>query len=317
MLTRVKNAYGFIILLTIVLALVPLVSDSYYLLSVLTLANLYAVFAISWDLVSGYIGKLSLGQALFIGFGAFAVGMYHDSIGIIPSMLLGAIISVVAALIVGVASLKLTGPYFSLTTMVLPLIFYQLAYTFRDITGGEFGLTVSAGIDRQMLFYITLFYMFICVMATLALVRSRTGKIFIAIREDELGCAALGNNVLYYKLLAFSLSALMSGLGGGLLAIYLRHVSPTVFDLWQSITILIMGIAGGMGTIVGPVLGAYGLSFLTEWLRSTEQFQDFIYAALLIVFVMLLPQGIITLRRQLSVFRKKGDGKSDVKSSSA
>ena len=309
MLTRFWNAYWLVGLLALLLALIPLVSDSYYLLSVLTLANLYAVFAVSWDLVSGYIGKLSLGQALFIGFGAFAVGMYHDSIGIIPSIALGAIISVVAALIIGVASLKLTGPYFSLTTMVLPLIFYQLTYTFRDITGGEFGLTVSAGIGRQALFYITLAFMLICVIGTLMLVRSRTGKIFIAIREDELGCAALGNNVLYYKLLAFSLSALMSGIGGGLLAIYLRHVSPTVFDMWQSITILIMGIAGGMGTIIGPVLGAYGLSFLTEWLRSTEQFQDFIYAGLLIVFVMLLPQGIITLRRQFSALRKKTDGK--------
>jgi len=309
LLTRFWNAYWLVGLLALLLALIPLVSDSYYLLSVLTLANLYAVFAVSWDLVSGYIGKLSLGQALFIGFGAFAVGMYHDSIGIIPSIALGAIISVVAALIIGVASLKLTGPYFSLTTMVLPLIFYQLTYTFRDITGGEFGLTVSAGIGRQALFYITLAFMLICVIGTLMLVRSRTGKIFIAIREDELGCAALGNNVLYYKLLAFSLSALMSGIGGGLLAIYLRHVSPTVFDMWQSITILIMGIAGGMGTIIGPVLGAYGLSFLTEWLRSTEQFQDFIYAGLLIVFVMLLPQGIITLRRQFSALRKKTDGK--------
>lgn len=316
MLTRLKNAYWLVILLTVLLALVPLVSDSYYLLSVLTLANLYAVFAVSWDLVSGYIGKLSLGQALFIGFGAYAVGMWHDAIGIIPSMLLGALISVLAALIVGVASLKLTGPYFSLTTMVLPLIFYQLAYTFRDLSGGEFGLNVSAGIDRQALFYITLVYMFICVMATLRLVRSRTGKIFIAIREDELGCAALGNNVLYYKLLAFSLSALMSGLGGGLLAVYLRHVSPTVFDMWQSITILIMGIAGGMGTIIGPMLGAYGLSFLTEWLRSTEQFQDFIYAGLLIVFVMLLPQGIITLRRQFSSFRKHNTGQSTMNSKS-
>lgn len=310
MLARFWNAYWLVGLLALLLALIPLVSDSYYLLSVLTLANLYAVFAVSWDLVSGYIGKLSLGQALFIGFGAFAVGMYHDTIGVIPSILLGTVISVVAALIVGMASLKLTGPYFSLTTMVLPLIFYQLAYTFRDITGGEFGLNVSVGIDRQTLYYITLVYMLVCVVGTLLLVRSRTGKIFIAIREDELGCTALGNNVLYYKLLAFSLSALMSGIGGGLLAIYLRHVSPTVFDMWQSITILIMGIAGGMGTIIGPMLGAYALSFLTEWLRSTEQFQDFIYAGLLVLFVMLLPQGIMTLRRRLAAFRKKTDGKS-------
>jgi branched-chain amino acid transport system permease protein len=291
-----------------VLALIPVITDSYYLLSVLTLANLYAVFVVSWDIVSGYIGKLNLGQALFIGFGAYAVGILHDSIGIIPSMLVGALLSVLAALVIGVASLKLTGPYFSLTTMALPLIFYQLAYTFRDLSGGEFGLNISGGVSRLTLFYITLGFMLICVLFTLSIVRSRTGKIFIAIREDELGCAALGNNVLYYKLLAFSLSALMSGLGGGLLAVYLRHVSPQVFELWQSLIILIMGIAGGMGTILGPMLGAYGLSFLTEWLRSTEQYQDLIYAGLLVIFVMLLPNGLATLRRHLSAFRNKSSG---------
>jgi branched-chain amino acid transport system permease protein len=100
----------------------------------------------------------------------------------------------------------------------------------------------------------------------------------------------------------------MSGLGGGLLAVYLRHVSPQVFELWQSLIILIMGIAGGMGTILGPMLGAYGLSFLTEWLRSTEQYQDLIYAGLLVIFVMLLPNGLATLRRHLSAFRNKSSG---------
>lgn len=293
MINHLKTPYFAVIVSTIILAISPFFIDSYYILSVLTLANLYAVFATSWDLVSGYTGNLILGQALFIGIGGFTVGIFHDSLGFILSIILGVIFCMIAAFVVGGPSLKIRGPYFSLITMVLPLIMYQLVYTFRNITGGEYGLSVNHSISRQELFYITLAYMFISVMILLFISRSKIGKIFIAIREDEYGCAALGNNVTFYKLLAFNISAVLSGIGGGLLAIYLRHIGPNVFDLWLSVTILIIGIVGGIGTIIGPFFAAYILTFLPEVLRSTEQYQDLIFALILILSVFFLPNGFI------------------------
>lgn len=247
-----RQSFGLVILLTLTLALLPLWIDSFYILSILTLANLYAVFVVSWDLVSGYTGKLNLGQALFIGLGTYSVGIFHDSVGITLSLLIGVLAAVLAAILIGVPSLKLNGPFFSLTTMVLPLIMHQLAYTYRDVSGGEFGLTVAVPLSRMELYYVTLGFMLVSVLFILSLTRSRIGKILLAIKEDELACSAIGNNVERYKLGAFVISAVVSGFGGGLLALYLRHVSPNVFEIWQSATILIMGLVGGMGTIIGP-----------------------------------------------------------------
>src|SRR5699024_1379334 len=184
---------------------------------------------------------------------------------------------------------------FSLITMVLPLIMFQLVYTFRSVTGGEYGLSVTHSFSRQTLFYITLIYMFVSVMVLLYISRSKIGEIFIAIREDESGCAALGNNVTFYKLLSFVISAVLSGFGGGLMAIYLRHIGPNVFDLWLSVTILIIGIVGGIGTIIGPFFAAYILTFLPELLRSTQQYQDLIFALILILSIFFLPNGFIKL----------------------
>lgn len=304
MIIRSKSPYLAIIITTIILAAMPFVIESYYIISILTLANLYAVFATSWDLVSGYTGNLILGQALFIGIGGFSVGIFHDSLGLVLSLILGVLFAVIAAFVVGGPSLKVSGPYFSLITMVLPLIMFQLVYTFRSVTGGEYGLSVTHSFSRQGLFYITLVYMFISVMLLLYISRSKVGKIFIAIREDEYGCAALGNNVTFYKLLAFMISAVLSGFGGGLMAIYLRHIGPNVFDLWLSVTILIIGIVGGIGTIIGPFFAAYILTFLPEALRSTQQYQDLIFSLILILSIFFLPNGFIKI---VDRFKKKID----------
>jgi len=295
LIKKYKNSFGIVILLTVTLAIFPFITDSFYIMSILTMANLYAVFAVSWDIVSGYTGKLNLGHALFIGIGAYSVGILHDSLGVILSILVGVFLSMLIAFIIGKPTMKLNGPFFSLTTMVLPLILFQLAYTYRNLSGGEFGLSVAVPLSRMELYYITLAYMFISVLIILMISRSRTGKILLAIKEDETACSAIGNNVERYKLMAFLISAVFAGLGGGLLALYLRHVGPNVFELWQSATILIMGIVGGMGTIIGPFLSAYGLTFLSEWLRGTEEYQDFIYAALLIVSILILPKGLASV----------------------
>ncbi|PLT33327.1 branched-chain amino acid ABC transporter permease [Bacillus sp. V5-8f] len=311
MIKKNKYSFGLVIVLTLTLALLPFIIDSFYVLSILTMANLYAVFVVSWDIVSGYTGKLNLGQALFIGIGAYSVGILHDSMGIFLSLMIGVIAAVVASVIIGIPSLKLNGPFFSLTTMVLPLILHQLAYTYRDVSGGEFGLNVAVPLTRMELYYVTLVFMLISVLVILYISRSRIGKILLAIKEDEVACAAIGNNVERYKLFAFILSGIISGLGGGLLSLYLRHVSPNVFDVWQSATILIMGVVGGMGTIVGPLVSAYGLTFLSEWLRGTQQYQDLIYAGLLIVFLLLLPKGIASLWSVIKQKKEARRGKAD------
>ena len=310
-----ENHYVIIIIATILLALIPAFNVSLYIISILTLAALYAIFATSWDLVSGYTGNLVLGQALFIGVGGYSVALFQDAVGLAFALVIGVFLSVLAALFVGYSSTKVSGPFFSVITLVIPLILFQLAYTFTDITGGEFGLPVDHPFSQIQLFYITLALMLVCVLTLIFITKSRIGRVFIAIREDEAGSAALGNNVSFYKMLAIVISAIMSGLGGGFMVMHLQHVTPEVLDLWVSVNILIMGIIGGMGTIIGPFFAALFLTALTEWLRGTGEYQDLILSVILILAVLLMPKGVIDALGKLKrmVVKPKGKPKSEEK----
>ena len=276
----------------IAMLIVPQFVSSFYVISILTMAALYAIFAASWDLVAGYTGQLNLGQAFFVGAGAYSVGLFADKIGPWNAVALGGLISVVFALIIGFPCLRLKGPYLALTTLVVPLIMGQLAFTFRDISGGEFGLIVTSPLTRMQMYYAALLLLAVTLVVLFALTRSRIGRVLQAIREDELSAAAAGNDVVLLKLLVFVVSALFTGLGGGFLAFYLNHVGPGVFAMSQSMNIVIMGIVGGMGTIVGPALGGYLLTIVGQLLRSTHQLQDIIYSLILILVVLLFPSGL-------------------------
>ncbi|MHB8917162.1 MAG: branched-chain amino acid ABC transporter permease [Desulfocucumaceae bacterium] len=286
------------------LAAIPWLGMSIYILSILTLANLYMIYAASWDLVSGYTGQLNLGQALFIGVSAFTVGILGDKINPWVLLPLGGLVSVVFALIVGVPCLRLKGPYLGLTTLVIPLIMERLAFTFRDFTGGEYGLMVSSPFNRVELYYLSLSLALITLITLLIIVNSRVGRVLLAIREDDVAAAAAGNDVARYKLIAFITSAFFTGLGAVVLTYFLRHVGPGSFSMWVSMNIVLMGIVGGMGTIIGPAIGGYLLIVITELLRSMREMQDLIFSIILIVAVLVFPKGLAGLKRSLGVVLK-------------
>lgn len=274
------------------LALVPTWVTNPYFLSVLTLAALYAIFASSWDILSGYIGQLNFGHAVFFGSGAYATGFLAPHLPPVLVLLAGALTAVAFALLMGVPCLKLRGPYLSLTTLVFPLILERLAFTFRDITGGEYGITVASPLSRVGLYYASLALLISTLGVLLAVADSRIGRTFRAIGDDDQAAMAAGVNTTLYKLGAFLLGAGLAGLGGVLYAYHLRHVGPEMFSLFTSFTIVIMGIVGGMGTILGPAIGAYFLMLLGESLREIETFRIIIYSAVMILCVMLFPKGL-------------------------
>jgi branched-chain amino acid transport system permease protein len=274
------------------LAILPLGMSNPYYLSVLTLAALYAVFASSWDILSGYIGQLNFGHAVFFGVGAYATGFLGPYAPAPVLLLAGPAAAVVFALIMGLPCLKLRGPYLSLTTLVFPLILERLAFTFRDITGGEYGITVAAPLSRIGLYYAALALLTFTLIVLLGVADSRIGRTFRAIGEDDQAALAAGVDTTRYKLGAFLLGAALAGLGGVLYAWHLRHVGPEMFSLFTSFSIVIMGIVGGAGTIIGPVLGAYFLTLLGEALREIETFRILIYSSVLIACVMLFPRGL-------------------------
>jgi branched-chain amino acid transport system permease protein len=275
-----------------VLAALPLGLTNPYYLSVLTLAALYAIFASSWDILSGYIGQLNFGHAAFFGAGAYATGFLapHLPTGLV--FLAGATAAAGFALLMGVPCLKLRGPYLSLTTLVFPLILERLAFTFRDVTGGEYGIMVASPLSRIGLYYASLALLVVTLAILLWVADSRIGRTFRAIGDDEQAAMAAGVNTTLYKLGAFVLGASLAGLGGVLYAFHLRHVGPEMFSLFTSFQIVIMGIVGGTGTILGPVIGAYFLTLLGESLREIETYRILIYSAVLMLCVMLFPRGL-------------------------
>jgi len=277
------------------LALVPLWVSNPYVLSVLTLAALYAIFASSWDILSGYIGQLNFGHAVFFGAGAYATGFLGPHLPPVLVFPAGAAAAVAFAFLVGLPCLKLRGPYLSLTTLVFPLILERLAFTFRDVTGGEYGITVVSPLPALGLYYAALGLLLATLGVLLAVAESRIGRTFRAIGDDDQAAMAAGVNTTRFKLGAFVLGAGLAGLGGVLYAYHLRHVGPEVFGLFTSFSIVIMGIVGGMGTILGPALGAYFLTLLGESLREVETYRLLIYSAVMILCVMLFPQGLWSL----------------------
>jgi branched-chain amino acid transport system permease protein len=283
----------------IALALLPLWIENPYLLSVLTLAALYAIFASSWDILSGYIGQLNFGHAVFFGAGAYAAGFLGPHLPAIAVFACGAAAAALCALLVGLPCLKLRGPYLSLTTLVFPLILERLAFTFRDVTGGEYGLTVVSPLGGRGLYYAALGLLAATLVVLLAVAESRIGRTFRAIGDDDKAAMAAGVNTTRFKLGAFVLGAALAGLGGVLYAYHLRHVGPEIFGLFTSFSIVIMGIVGGMGTILGPALGAYFLTLLGESLRGVETYRLLIYSAVMILCVMLFPRGLWSLATAL------------------
>jgi branched-chain amino acid transport system permease protein len=281
------------------LALVPLWVTNPYVLSVLTFASLYAVFASSWDILSGYIGQLNFGHAVFFGAGAYATGFLGPHLHPVLVFLAGGVAAVGFAFLVGVPCLKLRGPYLALTTLVFPLILERLVFTFREVTGGEYGITITSPLSRVELYLASLALLMASLTVLLAIANSRIGRTFRAIGDDDQAAMAAGINVAQFKLGAFILGAALAGLGGVLYGYHLRHVSPEIFSLFSSFAIVIMGVVGGMGTIIGPAIAAYFLTLLGESLREIETYRVLIYSAVLILCVLFFPRGLWGIGRSL------------------
>jgi len=291
------------------LALLPLWVSNPYVLSVLTLAALYAIFASSWDILSGYIGQINFGHAVFFGVGAYATGFLGPHLPPLLVFPAGALAAVVFAFLVGLPCLKLRGPYLSLTTLVFPLILERLAFTFRDVTGGEYGLRVDPPLSGTGLYFASLGLLAATLAVLLAVSESRLGRTFRAIGDDDLAAMAAGVNTTRHKLGAFVLGAALAGLGGVLYAYHLRHVGPEVFGLFTSFSIVIMGIVGGMGTILGPAIGAYFLTLLGESLREIETYRLLVYSGVMILCVLFLPRGLWSLGESVpALVRRLGRG---------
>jgi branched-chain amino acid transport system permease protein len=291
-----------VVVFVLVLLLLPLLSSDPYLLRILVLTSIFAIFAASWDLLSGYTGQLNFGHALFFGVGAYGAAMLNLHAHIPPwgSIPLGAAAAVVAGLIVGIPSLRLRGTYLSLTTLAFPIVLMGLVFAFPDFTGGELGVS---GITRLAKTRVGDYYVAVLIMLGLCFLMwkitdSNTGIIFHAIREDEIAVRASGINTTRYKLLAFSLSGFFAGIAGGLYAHFMRIAGPSTLEVSLSFTVVIWAIFGGVVTIYGPVGAVFLLFPLLEFLRIVQDYRTLLFAVVVLVILFYMPDGLFPWLRE-------------------
>ena len=279
------------------LGFLPTLFPGKYLIGVLTVAAIYGIWSVSWDFMSGLTGRENFGHSLFIGVGAYTAGFLNVQFGWGPWWSLPASMVVAAffGLVLGFPTLRLRGPYFALAMLSAAVIMQRLMLIFWEFTGGEEGIQDITPLIKDPLHY---YWFVLALLGAITwflawMARSRWGLILRAIRGDEATCLAAGLPITTYKIASLIISAAFAGLGGALYAHYQLQVSPQLFAVVTSITIITMVYVGGMGTIFGPVGGALLLTLMTEGLRNFGEWRLMVYSLLLIFILFFLPNGIV------------------------
>ncbi len=277
-----------------------------YYLHILIMAGIFAILALSLNLLLGYTGQLSLGHAAFFGIGAYTSALLTLRLdwSVWAGLAAGTLTAALAGWAIGRLALKLRGAYFVLVTISFAGVISLVSVNWMDLTNGPLGLP---GIPPPVLgpwslrskaayYYLVLAAVFLAWLVCRRLVDSRIGRAFVALRENEALAESVGIDVTRYLVLAAVVSAAMAGLAGGLYAHYTRFVSPEVFLFTYTVTMVIMVVAGGKGTLAGPLVGALLFTVLPEALREATswQWQMLAYGVILVLLVRFLPLGIIT-----------------------
>ena len=275
------------------------VSENYFYIEIMILAAVYAIFAMSWDVLTGYTHEVNFGFAFFVGGAGYVSGILNLRADLSPYLTvpIGALTAGLAGIVIGYLTLRLKGPYFAMVTLAFASILYKLAFIFYGYTGGEEGISGLATLtddprhDFLVVWVSTAVVYFVLRFYT----GSSHGHILKAIRADEDAAQSSGINTAYYKIEAFAISGFIGGIGGGLFAHSQMQIGPTMLSGYISILVVLLAMIGGMGTIVGPLIGAILLSLLNEYLRVVEEYRIAIFSGLLILFIYLAPEGFANL----------------------
>jgi len=292
-----------------VLSLMPCFAHL-FIIRVSIRALIYAIFAMSWDLLYGYAGLISFGHALFFGLGAYTCAILNTLFDLPPwgCILIAPCISTLAGLIISIPCLRLKEAYLALGTLAFAEIVRYLAIHFRELTGAEEGIRGIQVFSENILFnyYLYLIITLVCTTMLLLVVKSSFGLKLIAIREDEELSKACGINTSKYKISAFLLSSFIAGMSGGLYAHFTGIVEASIFSSTVSFMAVSMTIIGGLGTIIGPIVGSYLITFISEILRATLDIRLLVYSLTLVLVLLFIPEGIIArVRRLYRVGREK------------
>jgi branched-chain amino acid transport system permease protein len=317
-------------LLVLALLTAPWWLESYGLAQ-LTFVLIYGVVGLGLMLLAGFTGLFSIGHAAFLGVGAYAQAILSAQGWPFPlSLATAGLLSAAVGAVVGLPALRVKGIYLGIATLAFGFIVEEVLARWESLTGGNAGLMVGqpqmfgwTADSGESFYYLCLVTAVLCTLVVLNLLRSPTGRAFVAIRDSEISAQSMGIHLAYYKTLSFAISAALAGIGGGLYAHMIRFLSPDQFNIIQSIDLLLLVVIGGLGSVHGAYLGAIFLigmpqaisalkDVLPEAIGQAPGLKSVIYGAVLVLFVLFEPMGIygrwLKIRAwfQLFPFYRKG-----------
>lgn len=307
--TRLMITRGATIIFIIALAAFPLVLNKPFWLHIFSLTMIYAIFVLGQNVITGWAGMLTLGQAAFVGMGAYTSVLLTLNFGL-PwpfAFLASGILAAVFGALLAIPCLRVQTDFLSLVTIAFNQIFFVLANNWMDLTRGPMGIPGVPAMEifgwqarsSQDQFWLILAIVLVLFLIIARLMSGQLGRTLKMIRDDEIAALALGVNVTAYKVLAFAIGCGLCGLGGSVYGHYMRFVSPDMFKLEEALLIMQMAILGGLASIWGTVLGAFLMILIPEALRSSEPWlitiRPGVAGATLVLLMIWRPNGILGL----------------------
>jgi len=288
--------------------LIPVLLNKFWV-SVIAEIMIWSLFAASVNLLFGYVGLLSFGQALYFGFGMYGVAIGVATLGLSfwPAFGLGIVASVAIALVSGIFAVRLTWHYFAIITVVFSLIFYFIAVSVKPLTGGDDGInfalppTFSIGgvtgsfSDANFQYFFILASVSFCFYLMHRVVRSPLGMAFVAIRDNDVRAALIGINVYQLRLIAFVMAGFLAGVSGALFAFFGRYASASYMFYHVSGEAVVWAIVGGAGTLFGPIIGTTMFIVIRELVSTHWEHHALIVGFMAILVVILAPKGLVGL----------------------
>ena len=311
-------------LLCLLLVAAPVLLSE-YLLAQLTFILIYGIVGLGLMLLAGFTGLFSIGHAAFLGVGAYTQAVFTGMGVPFPvALALAGLLSAAVGVVVGLPALRVKGIYLGIATLSFGFIVEEVFARWESVTGGNAGKSVGqvnifgwVADSGTSFYFVCLVVTVICTLACINLLRSATGRAFVAIRDSEISAQSMGIHLAYYKTLSFAISAALAGIGGALYAHQLRFISPDQFNIIQSIDLLLMVVIGGLGSIHGVFFGAVFLITMPQLISASKGFlptivaeapglKSAVYGAVLVLFVLFEPMGMygrwLKIRTYFSLF---------------
>lgn len=307
---RTKTRVVFFVALFIAMAFLPeFTSKATLRIIILLLINVIAVQGL--NITMGYAGQISLAQVGFMAAGGTSSAIFVTKLGIpfLPAMILAGCVTGIIGIIFGAPSLRIKGLYLTITTLAAHYIIMYFLVTARGLTGGSEGISLPRPLNFNdtNYYYLVAFLTCLFVFFTKSLVRTKTGRAFIAIRDNDIASEAMGINLFAYKLLAFFIGSFYAGVAGSLWGHFFTCVAPEQFSLMGSVWLIGMLVVGGSGSVIGAIYGVIFLTILKEAALSfgstledispflsgiASPFADILFAAVIVVFLIWEPRGL-------------------------